>query len=73
MTDIDKPDPEPEPWERAALDVPMTLSDIAAVRAAFEEAGHELPENMEAAMVRAYVSLDFLRALSTGGYRAFGP
>jgi len=73
MSDIDKPDPEPEPWERAALDVPMTISDIEAVRAAFEESGRELPENLEAAMVRAYAILDFIRALTTGGYRASGP
>jgi hypothetical protein len=70
MSDIDKPDPEPEPWEKAALDVPMTLSDIELVRVVFRENEIEIPENLEAAMDRAYASLDFLRALTAGGFRA---
>jgi len=70
MSDLDKPDPEPEPWEKAALDVPMTISDIELVRVVFRENEIEIPENLEAAMDRAYASLDFLRALTTGGFRA---
>jgi hypothetical protein len=71
--ELEKPPPEPEPWERATIDVPMTISDIELVRIVCRENEIEIPEDLEAAMDRAYATLDFIRALTTGGYRASGP
>jgi hypothetical protein len=73
MSDIDKPDPLPEPWELAAMDVPMTLADISAVKAAFAAAGQEIPEGLQGALDRASGSLEFIRdltSMTSGGRHA---